>query len=74
MVAWWWLIIAFFIGEAVGITAMAICIGSADKKEEREKDFLIRQGLIYPDGYPGNGRQKETADAATPTEERLDNE
>ena len=37
MVAWWWLIIAGFIGTAVGITVMAICAGSGDKAEERNK-------------------------------------
>lgn len=74
MVAWWWLIIAFIAGEIMVISAIAICAGNTDVKEEQDRDFLIREGLIYPDGYPGNGKQKSAASAATPTAERLDNE
>ena len=59
MISWVWLIVAFFLGDALGIIAMAICVGSTDKQEEREKEFLIRERLIYQDPLPGNGGQKE---------------
>ena len=59
MISWAWLIVAFFLGDALGIIAIAICVGSTDKQEERNKKFLVREGLIYPDRLPGNGREKE---------------
>ena len=37
MIHWWAGLILFFAGIAVGIIEMAICAGSSDKKEEREK-------------------------------------
>lgn len=49
MVHWGWLIGAFFLGDLMGIVVMAILYGSWSHKEEREKQFLISQGLIYPD-------------------------
>ena len=40
MVPRWTLIIAYFLGDMMGIIAMAICAGSTDKMEEKKK---IRQ-------------------------------
>ena len=34
MVSWGWLIVAFFLGDMMGIIAMAICVGSADRTEQ----------------------------------------
>ena len=59
MIPWWAAVIAFILGDLLGIAAVAICVGSTDKKEEREKQFLIREGLIYPETLPGNGGEKE---------------
>ena len=49
MIAWWVGVLLFFLGNMMGIIAMAILYGSWSHKEEREKQFLISQGLIYPD-------------------------
>ena len=49
MIPWWVALITLVIGDMMGITAMAILYGSWSHKEEREKQFLISQGLIYPD-------------------------
>lgn len=59
MIGWGWLIAAFFMGDIMGIIVMAILYGSWSHKEEREKEFMVREGLIYPDTLPGNGGQKE---------------
>ena len=59
MIGGGWLIVAFFLGDMMGIIVMAILYGSWSHKEEREKEFLIRERLIYPDPLPGNGGQKE---------------
>lgn len=59
MIGWGWLIAAFFLGDIMGIIVMAILYGSWSHKEEREKEFMVREGLIYPDTLPGNGGQKE---------------
>ena len=49
MIAWWVALITFVLGDMMGIVVMAILYGSWSHKEEREKQFLISQGLIYPD-------------------------
>ena len=49
MIGWGWLIAAYLLGDLTGIIMMAILYGSWSHKEEREKQFLISQGLIYPD-------------------------
>ena len=59
MIGWGWLIAAFFLGDMMGIIVMAILYGSWSHKEEREKEFMVREGLIYQDPLPGNGGQKE---------------
>ena len=59
MIGWGWLIAAFVGGEIFGFICAAICSGNWDKKEEREKEYQIRERLIYPDPLPGNGGQKE---------------
>lgn len=35
MIPWWWAAVAFFLGDMLGIIAMAICVGSTDKAEQR---------------------------------------
>ena len=62
MIGWGWLIAAFFLGDMMGIIVMAILYGSwshKEEREEREKEFMIRERLIYQDPLPGNGGQKE---------------
>ena len=69
MIAWGWLIAAFFLGDLIGIIAMAILYGSWSHTEEREKQFLISQGLIYPDSITleeaeKKNRQRGNADGS----------
>lgn len=69
MVSWGWLIAVFFLGDATGIFMMAILYGSWSHKEEREKQFLISQGLIYPDSITleeaeKKNRQRGNADGS----------
>ena len=64
MIPWWAAVIAFILGDLLGVGAVAICVGSTDNKEEREKQFLIRERLIYPDTLPGNGGEKENRQRA----------
>ena len=49
MIPWWVALITLVLGDMMGIIVMAILYGSWNHKEEREKQFLISQGLIYPD-------------------------
>ena len=37
MIGWGWLILAFILGDAMGITVMAICFSSWDRKEQKTK-------------------------------------
>ena len=49
MIPWWVALITLVLGDMMGIIVMAILYGSWSHKEKREKQFLISQGLIYPD-------------------------
>lgn len=49
MIPWRWLLIAWVIGELMGIMATAICAGSWDKAEERKRKQLENMKLIYPE-------------------------
>ena len=44
MISWVWLIVAFFLGDALGIIAMAICVGSTDKAEQRAEKKNRQRG------------------------------
>ena len=61
MVAWWWIPIAWVIGELMGFGVVIICMGGNSKKEEREQ--LVKAELLFPE-------QKKAADAATSTADR----
>lgn len=37
MIAWWWAVIAWVIGELMGFGTIIICMGSGDKAEEKKK-------------------------------------
>lgn len=45
MVPWYWIPISWAIGEVMGIFAIIICMGSNDKKAERE--WAEENGLLY---------------------------
>lgn len=48
MIPWWWLLIAWVIGELMGFMTIIICIGR-DTAEERERKALENMRLIYPE-------------------------
>lgn len=61
---WLWILLAFVGGELCGFVCAAICSGSWDKAEERrEKEQLVKGGLIFLTGQPPilkpNGTQEE---------------
>ena len=65
MIEWWWLIPTGLICTMIGIIATAVCAGSWDKAEEREKErkWAENNGLLYPEN-------KKAADAGTSTAAR----
>ena len=63
MIPWWVGVILLITGVAIGITVMAICAGSWDKAEERERRMAENLGLLYPEN-------KKAADAGTSTADR----
>lgn len=60
MVAWWWIPVAWVIGELMGFGVVIICMGGGDKTKEQERKQLENLGLIYPEN-------KKAADAGTST-------
>ena len=48
MIPWWWVPVAWVIGEIMGGLCIIICMGNGDK--ERERKELEQMGLIYPEG------------------------
>ena len=44
MIAWWWLLITFVCGDALGIVSTAICVGSTDKAEQRAEKKNRQRG------------------------------
>ena len=60
MIAWYWAVIAFVLGEIVGFMTIIICMGKKDA-EENEKEWAVKNVLLYAED------KKETADAGTST-------
>lgn len=63
MIAWWWAVIAWVVGELMGFFTIIICMGSGDKTKEQERKQLEQAGLLFPEN-------KKAADAATSTAAR----
>ena len=51
MIPWWWALICWVLGEVMGFTVIIICMGSNDKKAERE--WAEENGLLYPENKEG---------------------
>ena len=81
MIPWWWLLIAWAVGELMGFITIIICMGGNSEKEERE--LLVKAGLLYPENeqslvfVPADkynefiaAREKKAADAGTSTAAR----
>ena len=75
MVAWWWIPIAWVIGELMGFLTIIICMGGEEKEKEknaqRYAEYVARQTLI---GMPPESisfsivtGDKKAADAGTST-------
>lgn len=45
MIPWWWALICWVLGEVMGFMVIIICMGSNDKKTERE--WAEENGLLY---------------------------
>lgn len=46
MIPWWVGLIALAVGEIVGMMTIIICMGGSSKEED-ERDWAEKQGLIY---------------------------
>lgn len=46
MIPWWIAVIAFVVGEIMGFITIIICMGGSNKEED-ERDWAEKQGLIY---------------------------
>ena len=57
MVSWYWVLIAWVIGEIMGFVTIIICMGT----EKDETEWAKKNGLLYAED------KKETADAGTST-------
>lgn len=63
MIPWYWVPVAWVIGELMGFFTIIICMGSGDKTKEQERKQLEQAGLLFPEN-------KKAADAGTSTADR----
>lgn len=61
MIAWYWALIAWVIGEIMGFMTIIICMGSTDKAEEKAKESKRFQAYdTYAAGEILRGMPPET--------------